>query len=60
MKVEYETDYELAINGATVLAYELPKCPACKGVPTYNMNPCPYCGQELEYPEGVTVIEDKP
>jgi uncharacterized OB-fold protein len=45
MKVEYEDDG----------VYLVPKCPACNTVPTYNMNPCPWCGEELEYLEGVEV-----
>jgi rubrerythrin len=28
-------------------------CDVCGAEPTYNMNPCPYCGQELIYPKEV-------
>jgi rRNA maturation endonuclease Nob1 len=39
--------------------YSLPQCPACRSYPTYNVNPCPFCGQELEYPEDVAVDESE-
>jgi len=57
MKIEYINDYQVAIDGETIIKYLLPQCPACKKAPTYNMNPCPFCGQELEYPEDVEVSE---
>ena len=37
--------------------FTLPKCPTCGSWPTYNVNPCPYCAQQLEYPDGVEVEE---
>ncbi len=57
MKVIYEDDWGIGIDGQLIL-YKLPKCPKCESFPTYNMNPCPFCGQELEYPEGVEVEEN--
>ena len=55
MKVEYDNDEVLGMGGEHTVVYTLPKCPKCKAYPTYNINPCPFCGQELEYPEGVEV-----
>ena len=49
--VEYVNDCQLAIGGEEVEMWLLPRCPTCKHYPTYDMNPCPYCGQELVYPE---------
>ena len=55
-KVEYvdDTVYTPDDRGRT---YSLPKCPTCKAYPTYNVNPCPFCDQELEYPADVRVDE---
>ena len=49
--VEYVNDCQLAIGGEEGEVWVLPRCPTCKHYPTYDMNPCPYCGQELVYPE---------
>jgi len=57
MKVEYVEDETVNIDGETTTIWLLPKCPACDGYPTYNINPCPFCGQELEYPKDVDVEE---
>ncbi len=55
MKVEYveDTVYTPDDRGRT---YLLPKCPSCKAYPTYNEGFCPFCGQELEYPDDVGVV----
>lgn len=56
MKVNYITDCYY-VPEDEIKCYELPQCPACEKYPTYNMNPCPFCGIELEYPESVEVAE---
>lgn len=52
MKVEYVEDTVLGLDDRAHI-YMLPKCPSCGKYPTYNMNPCPYCGECLEYPKEV-------
>lgn len=56
MKVKYITEC-MYIPEDEIACFELPQCPACKKYPTHNMNPCPFCGIELEYPENVEVSE---
>lgn len=56
MKVNYITDCYY-VPEDEIKCYELPQCPACENYPTYNMNPCPFCGVELEYPKNVEVEE---
>ncbi len=51
--VLYVLDEVLNIGGESTYHCEIPKCPTCGAEPTYNMNPCPYCGQELIYPKEV-------
>jgi rRNA maturation endonuclease Nob1 len=54
-KVKYIIDSQVAVDGVTVVKWILPQCPTCKNAPTYNMDICPFCGQELEYPADVIV-----
>jgi uncharacterized OB-fold protein len=54
MKVEYVEDLYLGLDDKAHTCL-LPKCPKCGKYPTYNMNPCPFCGQELEYTRGENV-----
>ncbi|SHK20145.1 hypothetical protein [Tepidibacter formicigenes] len=54
--IEYVEEEVLGI-GDKAIAYMLPKCPTCTNYPTYNINPCPFCGQLLKYPKHVKVEE---
>lgn len=57
MKIEYVEDTVLGLDDRAH-TYLLPKCPSCGKYPTYNMNPCPYCRERLEYPQNVEVEQD--
>lgn len=48
-KVNYVEDVCLSVDGQSTVTYKLPQCPSCLGYPTYDLEYCPYCGQELEY-----------
>lgn len=49
--VDYVQDTTIASDGISTNHWDMPKCPTCEQWPTYNLNPCPFCGQELLYPE---------
>ncbi len=50
MKVNFVDDIVYNSRLDCEIVYTLPQCPKCKNYPTYDLNPCPYCGQKLIYP----------
>jgi predicted amidophosphoribosyltransferase len=49
MKVKWMKDTWYDARKDKAINSYIPQCPACKKAPTYGMDRCPYCDQELEY-----------
>ena len=50
-KIIYKLEPYFQGSTNTLSYVYMPQCPTCKNYPTYDLNPCPYCEQELDYEE---------
>lgn len=45
----WRKDWDTDCTGENAHKIYLDECPHCHQYPTYGINPCPYCGGEIDY-----------